>query len=218
MTRKEAYSHIDHTLLKPVATWADIEKLCGEALRLGAASVCVPPCYVKRIRDAYGTELKVCTVIGFPLGYSATAAKLAETKGALADGASEIDAVVNLADVKNGDYARVLDELRQLRAAAGAHVLKVIVETCYLSREEKIKLCEIVTEAGADYIKTSTGFGTAGAEEADIELFKAHIGPKVKIKASGGIRTAEALERFIALGCARVGASAAFDLPEEEPS
>ncbi|MDR2355918.1 MAG: deoxyribose-phosphate aldolase [Clostridiales Family XIII bacterium] len=215
MTRKEAYGHIDHTLLKAFATWADIEKLCEEAVRLGAASVCVPPCYVKRICDAYGDKLKVCTVVGFPLGYSVTAAKLAETERALADGASEIDMVVNLADVKNGDYARVLDEIGRLRAATGAHILKVIVETCYLSREEKIKLCEIVTEAGADYIKTSTGFGTAGAEAADIELFKAHIGPKVKIKASGGIRTVEALERFIALGCDRVGASAVFDLPED---
>ncbi|MDR2770810.1 MAG: deoxyribose-phosphate aldolase [Clostridiales Family XIII bacterium] len=218
MTRKEAYSHIDHTLLKAVATFADIEKLCDEALRLGAASVCVPPCYVRRIRDAYGDRLRICTVIGFPLGYSVTAAKLTEAKQALADGASEIDAVVNIADVKNGDYARVLDEIKQLRAAAGAHILKVIVETCYLSQEEKIKLCEIVTESGADYIKTSTGFGTAGAEEADIELFKAHIGPKVKIKASGGIRTVEALLRFLALGCDRVGASAVFDLPEEDPS
>jgi deoxyribose-phosphate aldolase len=215
MTRKEAYSHIDHTLLKAFATWADIEKLCEEALRLGAASVCVPPCYVGRIRDAYGALLKVCTVIGFPLGYSATAAKLAEVRQALLDGASEIDAVVNIADVKNGDYARVRDELKQLRAAVGAHVLKVIVETCCLTREEKIRLCEIITEVGADYIKTSTGFGTAGAEPADIELFKEHIGPKVKIKASGGIRTAEDLARFLALGCDRVGASAVFDLPED---
>jgi deoxyribose-phosphate aldolase len=214
MTQKEAYKHIDHTLLKAVATWADIERLCEEALRLGAASVCVPPCYVRRIRDAYGAGLKVCTVIGFPLGYSVTAAKLAEARQALLDGASEIDAVVNIADVKNGDFARVLDELKQLRAAAGAHILKVIVETCYLTREEKIKLCEIVAEAGADYIKTSTGFGTAGAAAADIELFKAHIGSKVKIKASGGIRAAEDLVRFLALGCDRVGASAVFDLPE----
>jgi deoxyribose-phosphate aldolase len=215
MTGKEAYSHIDHTLLKAFSTWEDIEKLCEEALRLGAASVCVPPCYVKRIRDAYGAGLNVCTVVGFPLGYSVTAAKLAEVKQALKDGASEIDAVVNIADVKNGDYARVLDELKRLRAAVGERVLKVIVETCYLSKEEKIKLCELVTEAGADYIKTSTGFGTAGAEPADIELFKSHIGPKVKIKASGGIRTEEALERFIALGCDRVGASAVFDFGEK---
>jgi deoxyribose-phosphate aldolase len=215
MTQKEAYKHIDHTLLKAFATWADIEKICEEAVRLGAASVCVPPCYVKRICDAYGAELKVCTVIGFPLGYSVTDAKLAEVSRALLDGASEIDAVVNIADVKNGDYARVFDELKQLRAATGAHILKVIVETCYLTREEKIKLCEIITEVGADYIKTSTGFGTEGAEASDIELFKAHIGPNVKIKASGGIRTVEALERFIALGCDRVGASAVFNLSED---
>jgi deoxyribose-phosphate aldolase len=215
MTRKEAYSRIDHTLLKAFATWADVEKLCEEAARLGAASVCVPPCYVGRIKDAYGDRLNICTVVGFPLGYSATAAKLAEVERALADGASEIDAVVNIADVKNGAYNRVRDELAQLRAATGAHIFKVIVETCYLTEEEKIKLCEIVTEVGADYIKTSTGFGTAGAEEADIRLFKAHIGPGVKIKASGGIRTVEALERFIRLGCDRVGASAVFDLPEE---
>ncbi|MDR2087735.1 MAG: deoxyribose-phosphate aldolase [Clostridiales Family XIII bacterium] len=215
MTEKEAYSRIDHTLLKPFSTRADMERLCAEAAQRGAASVCVPPCYVKRIRDAYGDRLKVCTVVGFPMGYSVTAAKLAEVKQALADGASEIDAVVNISDVKNGDFDRVLDELKQLRAATGAHVLKVIVETCYLSREEKIKLCELVTEAGADYIKTSTGFGTAGAEFSDVELFKAHIGPGVRIKASGGIRTVEALERFIALGCDRIGAGAVFDFREE---
>jgi deoxyribose-phosphate aldolase len=214
MTRKEAYSHIDHTLLKAFAPWADFEKLCEEALRLGAASVCVPPCYVGRIRDAYGDKLNICTVVGFPLGYSVTAAKLAETEQALSDGASEIDAVVNISDVKNGRYSVVSDEIGRLRAATRGHILKIIVETCYLTEEEKIRLCEIVTEAGADYIKTSTGFGTAGADEADIKLFKAHIGPAVRIKASGGIRTAEAFERFIALGCDRVGASAVFDFPE----
>ncbi|MDR1246076.1 MAG: deoxyribose-phosphate aldolase [Clostridiales Family XIII bacterium] len=214
MTRKEAYSHIDHTLLKAFASWADFEKLCEEAVRLGAASVCVPPCYVRRIRDAYGSGLNICTVVGFPLGYSVTAAKLAETEQALSDGASEIDAVVNISDVKNGCRGAVSDEIKRLRAATGGHILKIIVETCYLTEEEKIKLCEIVTETGADYIKTSTGFGTAGADEADIKLFKSHIGPAVKIKASGGIRTAEAFERFIALGCDRVGASAVFDFPE----
>jgi deoxyribose-phosphate aldolase len=214
MTRKEAYSHIDHTLLKAFAPWSDFEKLCEEAVRLGAASVCVPPCYIKRIRDAYGDKLNICTVVGFPLGYSVTAAKLAEIEQALSDGASEIDVVVNISDVKNERYSFVLDEIRQLRAATRGHILKIIVETCYLTEEEKIRLCEIVTEAGADYIKTSTGFGTAGADEADIELFKAHIGPTVNIKASGGIRTAEAFKRFISLGCDRVGASAVFDFPE----
>jgi deoxyribose-phosphate aldolase len=217
MTRKEAYSHIDHTLLKAFATWADIRRLCDEAVRLGAASVCVPPCYVKRIRDAYRDKLNICTVVGFPLGYSVTAAKVAEVERALADGADEIDMVVNIADVKNGDYVDVLEEISRVRAATGKRILKVIVETCYLSEEEKIRLCEIIAEAGADYIKTSTGFGTAGAEADDVALFKAHIGPDVKIKAAGGVRTAEALEQFIALGCDRVGASVVVDLPEEQP-
>jgi deoxyribose-phosphate aldolase len=217
MTGKEAYAHIDHTLLKAFASWEDISRLCDEALRFGAASACVPPCYVKRVSDAYGDRLNICTVIGFPLGYSVTAAKLAEAERAVTDGASEIDMVVNVSDVKNGDYASVLEEIKLVRAATKGRVLKVIVETCYLTEGEKIRLCEIVTEAGADYIKTSTGFGTAGAVPSDVELFKAHIGPDVKIKASGGVRTVEALERFIALGCDRVGASAVFE-PREGKS
>jgi deoxyribose-phosphate aldolase len=214
MTRKEAYSHIDHTLLKAFAPWSDFEKLCEEAVRLGAASVCVPPCYVKRINGIYRNKLKICTVVGFPLGYSVTPSKLLEAERAISDGASEIDAVINISDVKNGRCEAVLDEIGWLREATDGYILKIIVETCYLTEDEKIALCEIVTEAGADYIKTSTGFGTAGAVEADIELFKAHIGPDVKIKAAGGIRTVEALERFISLGCDRVGASAVFDFPE----
>ena len=199
---------VDHTQLKAYASWADIEKLCLEAQKLGTASVCVPPCYIKRIRQAF-PGLTICTVVGFPLGYSVTEAKEAEVKKAVEDGADEIDMVINITDVKNGDFEAVENEIRILRRAAGNHILKVIVETCYLTEEEKIRLCEIVTAAGADFIKTSTGFGTAGAALKDIRLFKEHIGAGVKIKAAGGIRTKEAMEEYLQEGCSRIGSSSA---------
>ncbi|MCL2763330.1 MAG: deoxyribose-phosphate aldolase [Treponema sp.] len=206
------FGYIDYTLLKAVTSWEDIKTLCDEAVRFKTASVCVPPVYVKRIRDAYGERLNICTVIGFPLGYSVTAAKALETKQALADGASEIDMVINIGDVKNGEYNLVLKEIKTIKEICGDAILKVIIETCYLSEAEKIHLCRIVTEAKADYIKTSTGFGPAGAVLADIALFKKHIGPNVKIKAAGGIKTREDMEAFINAGADRIGTSSAASL------
>lgn len=208
MDRKEILSHVDHTQLKAYAAWEDIKKLCEEALELHTASVCVPPCYVKRIKEAY-PDLNICTVVGFPLGYSVTEAKAAETKKALEDGAGEIDMVINITDVKNGDYDAVEREIRTLKEITGEKILKVIIEICYLTEEEKIRLCEIVTRAKADYIKTSTGFGTSGASLEDIRLFWEHIGPDVKMKAAGGIRTKEDMEAYLKEGCERIGSSAA---------
>lgn len=212
METKEMLQYIDHTLLKPVCTWDEIETLCKEALSYHTASVCIPPSYVKRAREAFGPELPICTVIGFPLGYNPTEAKVCEARTALRDGADELDMVINLGDVKNRDFEKVYEEIRALRETAGSRILKVIVETCYLTRDEKIRLCEIVTKAGADYIKTSTGFGTAGATMEDILLFKEHIGSSVKIKAAGGIRAREDLEAFIQAGCSRIGTSSAVKL------
>lgn len=212
METKEMLQYIDHTLLKPVCTWDEIETLCKEALSYHTASVCIPPSYVKRAREAFGPELPICTVIGFPLGYNPAEAKVCEARTALRDGADELDMVINLGDVKNRDFDKVYEEIRALRETAGSRILKVIVETCYLTRDEKIRLCEIVTKAGADYIKTSTGFGTAGATLEDILLFKEHIGSSVKIKAAGGIRTREDLEAFIQAGCSRIGTSSAVKL------
>ena len=162
METGEILKHVDHTALKAFCTWADIQKLCGEAITYGMASVCVPPCYIQRIHDTYGEKLNICTVIGFPLGYSTTASKVQEARDAVADGASEIDMVINIADVKNGDYQKVEEEIRAIRKACQGKILKVIIETCYLTEEEKIAMCHAVTNAKADYIKTSTGFGTAG--------------------------------------------------------
>lgn len=212
METKEMLQYIDHTLLKPVCTWDEIETLCKEALSYHTASVCIPPSYVKRAREAFGPELPICTVIGFPLGYNPAEVKVCEARTALRDGADELDMVINLGDVKNRDFEKVYEEIRALREIAGSRILKVIVETCYLTRDEKIRLCEIVTKAGADYIKTSTGFGTAGATMEDILLFKEHIGSSVKIKAAGGIRTREDLEAFIQAGCSRIGTSSAVKL------
>ncbi|MBO4267390.1 MAG: deoxyribose-phosphate aldolase [Lachnospiraceae bacterium] len=206
MDNKEILSHIDHTLLKAFATWDQIETLCKEAVENGTASVCVPPSYIRRIHENF-PDLNICTVVGFPLGYETTAGKIADTVQCIKDGASEIDMVVNIAEVKNGNFVFVEDEIKKLREVTKGKILKVIIETCYLTEEEKKKLCKCVTDAGADYIKTSTGFGTAGATYEDIELFKANIGPDVKIKAAGGIRTAKEAERYIELGCSRVGAS-----------
>jgi len=214
MTNKEIFAHIDHTLLKPFAKWEDIEKLCDEAVQFHTASVCIPPAYIKRVHDKYGEKINICTVVGFPLGYSVTAAKAAEIEQALADGCGEIDMVVNISDVKNGDYGKAEEEIRTLKKACGGHILKVIIETCFLSEEEKIAMCHAVTNAGADYIKTSTGFGTGGAEIEDIRLFKAHIGAGVKIKAAGGIRTKEDMLMFLEEGCDRIGTSSAAGILE----
>ena len=211
MYGRDILSKVDHTLLKPDATWDAIKVLCDEAVAYKAASVCIPPNYVKRVADEY-PDLVICTVVGFPLGYQTTEVKLAETRQALAEGATEIDMVIDVTDVKNGDYRKVTEEIRALKKACGTHVLKVIVETCYLTETEKIAMCKAVTEAGADYIKTSTGFGTGGTTIKDVALFKEHIGAKVKIKAAGGIRTVEDMVAYLELGCSRIGASAAVGL------
>ena len=212
MDKKEILKHIDHTLLKAVATWEDIKVLCDEAIKYETASVCVPACYISRIHETYGDKINICTVVGFPLGYSVTEAKVLETKKAIEDGANEIDMVINISDVKNGDYDKVTAEIKALKEAVGDKILKVIIETCFLTGEEKIAMCKCVTDAKADYIKTSTGFGTAGATIEDIKLFKQHIGENVKIKAAGGVKTVEDLEMFINEGCERIGTSSAINL------
>ena len=216
MERKEILKHIDHTLLKAVATWEEIKVLCDEAIEYGTASVCVPACYISRIHKTYGNKINICTVVGFPLGYSVTEAKVLETKKAIEDGANEIDMVINISDVKNGDLEKVTKEIAALKEACGDKILKVIIETCYLTEEEKIAMCKAVTEAGADYIKTSTGFGTAGATIEDIRLFKKHIGPNVKMKAAGGVKTIADLEMFINEGCDRIGTSSAVNMLKGE--
>ena len=209
MTNKEMLTYVDHTLLKPTATWNQIKTLCEEALKYHTASVCIPCSFISRAHEAFH-ELNLCTVVGFPLGYSTTASKLFETREALHNGASEIDMVVNLGDVKEGNFDKVTQEIRELKKACGDKILKVIIETCYLTEEEKIELCHCVTDGGADFIKTSTGFGSAGATFDDIKLFREHIGPGVKIKAAGGIRTYEDIVTYIELGCDRLGCSAAI--------
>ena len=208
MDIQEMIGHVDHTLLKAFATKEQIFALCEEAIRLQTASVCIPPDYVKDVAEKYGDRLKICTVIGFPLGYSTSVTKIFETENAILNGADEIDTVINVGRLKAGDLASVREELAALRKSTRGKILKVIIETCYLTKEEIIRACELVTESGADYIKTSTGFGTEGATVENVKLMKEHIGENVKIKAAGGIRTKEQLAEFLALGCDRVGASA----------
>lgn len=206
---KQAYlKYIDHTNLKQTADWSAIQQLAEEAVKYKMASVMIQPCYVKRVKETY-PELVVGTIIGFPNGYNTQAVKVFEAQDALKNGADELDLVVNLCAVKNRDWDLVRGEIQAVRTCSDRpFLLKVIIETCFLTEEEKIKLCQIVTEAGADYIKTSTGFGTKGATTEDIDLFKQHIGPKVKMKAAGGIRTAEDIAGFVNQGCERIGASA----------
>lgn len=212
MKEQEMLKYVDHTLLKPVSTWEDIKVLCEEAIEYNTASVCVPPCYVKRIHDTYEDTINICTVIGFPLGYQTTEAKVTECKQAILDGANEIDMVINITDVKNGDYLKVEEEISLLKKTIGDKILKVIIETCYLTEEEKIAMCKAVTNANADFIKTSTGFGTGGATSSDIKLFKEHIGPNVKMKAAGGVKGLDDLRAFIEEGCSRIGTSSAVNL------
>lgn len=212
MNREELYRYVDHTALKAYTTWEDITKLCDEAVRYNTASVCIPSCYIKKVKETYQDKINICTVVGFPLGYTNTQGKVAETKQALQDGAEEIDMVINLTDVKNGDYDKVEEEIALLKKAVGDKVLKVIIETCYLTKEEKIAMCKAVTNAGADYIKTSTGFGTGGATLEDVILMRENIGPDVKIKAAGGIRSKEDMEAYIEAGCSRLGTSSAVDI------
>ena len=208
MTNEKILSHVDHTLLRADATLGEIVKLCDEAVKYKTASVCIPPSYVRAAREKY-PSLNICTVIGFPLGYHTTSAKLSELRQAVSDGANELDVVINLGDVKNGNLDAVESELSELRKTADGKILKVIIETCYLTDDEKIALCCIVTRVGVDYIKTSTGFGSGGATLSDIELFTKHIGNNIKIKASGGIRTREAMEMYLNAGCDRLGTSSA---------
>lgn len=209
MKVEDIIGHVDHTLLKAAASWEEIRKLCDEAVKYQTASVCVPSSYVKKIRENY-PRLTICTVVGFPLGNGNSESKAEETIHALDDGADEIDMVINIGAVKNKNYDLVTEEIAVLKEIVGDKILKVIVETCYLTEEEKIRLCECVTKGGADYIKTSTGFGTAGASLADIALFRKHIGENVKIKAAGGIRTREDMEAFLTAGADRIGASGAI--------
>lgn len=216
MDRKDIFKAVDHTLLTQTATWEEIRRICDEGMQYAAASVCIPPSYVKQAKDYVGNKLAVCTVIGFPNGYMTTAAKEFETKDALANGADEIDMVINLGWVKDGKYDLVGQEICTLKAVCGEKVLKVIIETCLLTEEEKIKLCGVVTKAGADFIKTSTGFSSAGATFADIALFATHIGPEVKIKASGGISSFEDAEKFLFLGASRLGTSRMVKLARNE--
>lgn len=215
MNNCELLQYVDHTLLAAYANWEDIQGLCDEALEYQTASVCVPPTYVKRIYEKYKDKINICTVIGFPLGYQTSEVKLAETKQALREGANEIDMVINIGDLKNNDFKKMEDEIKLIKEAVGDKVLKVIIETCYLTKEEKIKMCQIITRVGADFIKTSTGFGTGGATIDDIRLFKEHIGPEVKIKASGGIKNLEEMKEYILEGCSRIGTSSAVKMMEE---
>lgn len=207
MEIKEMLKHVDHTLLTQTATWEEIRRICDDAMHYGTASVCIPPSYVKQVKEYVQNKMAVCTVIGFPNGYMTTKAKEFETKDALENGADEIDMVINLGWVKDKKYDCIEKEIRILKNACGEKILKVIIETCLLNEEEKIKMCEIVTRAGADYIKTSTGFSKAGATFEDIELFSKNIGPDVKMKAAGGISSLDDAERFLKLGADRLGTS-----------
>ena len=211
-------AHVDHTLLKVDATWDQIKTLCDEAMEFGCATVCIPPSFVKAAVDYTQGYLKICTVIGFPNGYSTTAVKVFECQDALANGADEIDTVINIGHLKDGRYDEILAELKALKEACGEKILKVIIETCLLTDDEKIKMCEIVTASGADFIKTSTGFSTAGATREDVALFAKHIGEGVQIKAAGGISSLADAEDFIKLGATRLGTSRIVKIAKNEES
>lgn len=216
MERKEIFGKVDHTLLAQTATWPEIKQICDDAVAYGTASVCIPPSYVKKAHEYLGDKMEVCTVIGFPNGYNTTAVKEFEVKDAIANGADEIDMVINLGWVKDKRFDLIEQEIKTLKSACGNKILKVIIETCLLTEEEKIKMCEIVTAAGADYIKTSTGFSTKGATFEDIKLFAEHVGREVKIKAAGGIASFEDAEKFVSLGADRLGTSRIVKLAKEE--
>lgn len=207
MTREDIFKTVDYTLLAQTATWEEIKEICDDAIKFQTASVCIPASYVKRAKDYVDGKMAICTVIGFPNGYSTTAVKEYETKDAILNGADEIDMVINLGDVKDKHFDKIKGEIALLKSACGDKILKVIIETCLLTEEEKIKMCEIVTEAGADFIKTSTGFSTSGATFDDIALFKKYVGENVKIKAAGGISSFDDAKKFIELGADRLGTS-----------
>ena len=206
MDVKEILKHVDHTLLLQPSTWEEIKQICDDAMEYGTASVCIPPSYVKQAAEYMNGKMAVCTVIGFPNGYMTTAAKEFETKDALANGASEIDMVINIGWLKDQKYDLIENEIRTLKAACGDKILKVIIETCFLTDEEKIKMCEVVTRSGADFIKTSTGFSTGGATIQDIKLMRRTVGDRLQVKASGGIRTPEDAAAMIEAGADRIGA------------
>lgn len=207
MNLEKILNACDHTLLVQTATWEEIRALCDDGIKYRTASVCIPPCYVQKAKEYVGEKLKICTVIGFPNGNMTTDAKVFETRDAVEKGADEIDMVINIGMLRAGEDGYVLDEIKAVRAACQGKILKVIIETCLLTEDEKIRMCRIVTDSGADFIKTSTGFSTAGATFADVELFAKYVGPNVKIKAAGGISSLEDAEKFLALGASRLGTS-----------
>lgn len=216
MQTNEILKHVDHTLLLQEATWEEIRQICDDGVKYQTASVCIPPSYIKQASEYVQGKVAICTVIGFPNGYMTTATKAFETKDALENGADEIDMVINIGWLKDKKYDAIENEIRTLKEVCGEKVLKVIIETCLLTDEEKIKMCEIVTRAGADYIKTSTGFSTGGATFADIELFAKHVGEGVKIKAAGGISSMDDAEKFLELGADRLGTSRIIKLIKKE--
>lgn len=207
MTHSEILSRVDHTLLSQTATWEEIKAICDDAIAYHTASVCIPPAFVKKAKEYVGNSMAICTVIGFPNGYHTMETKMFETKNALENGADEIDMVIHVGALKEKNYDYILKEISELKKICGSKILKVIIETCLLTEEEKIKMCQLVTQSGADYIKTSTGFSTAGATFEDIALFAAHVGPNVQIKAAGGISSFDDGEKFISLGASRLGTS-----------
>lgn len=216
MDKQEILKTVDHTLLTQTATWNEIKQICDDATKYKTASVCIPAAYVKRAKEYVKGNMKICTVIGFPNGYSTTATKVFETKDAIENGASEIDMVINIGYLKDKLYELLEDEIVQIKKVCGNKILKVIIETCLLTDDEKIKMCEIVTNAKADYIKTSTGFSTSGATFSDVELFKKYVGKDVKIKAAGGITSLDDAEKFISLGASRLGTSRIIKLIKNE--
>ncbi len=216
MEFNDILSKVDHTLLAQTSTWNQIKEICDDAMQYGVASACIPPSFVKRAKEYVEGKLAICTVIGFPNGYMTSAVKVFETEDAIKNGADEIDMVINIGDLKDKRYDEIVDEIIQIKKACKDKVLKVIIETCLLTDEEKIKMCELVTKSGADYIKTSTGFSTGGATKEDIALFKKHVGSNVKIKAAGGISTLQDAKDFVALGADRLGTSKVVKLIKNE--
>lgn len=216
MDKKEILSRVDHTILAPTATWEQVKAVCGEGLEFGTASVCIPPRYVKQAAGLVGNDLKICTVIGFPNGYSTPEVKVFETEDAIRNGADEIDMVMDLGLAKAGDWEGVLAELKAVKASCKGRILKVIVEACQLTQEEKVAVCRVVSMSGADFIKTSTGFSTGGATVADVRLFAEHIGPDTRIKAAGGVRTFEQAQALLEAGAHRIGASALVALARSD--
>ncbi len=216
MELKDILAHVDHTLLKQESTWEQIKAICDDGIKYSTASICIPPSYVKECADYFGDKISICTVIGFPNGYNTTACKVFETADAVKNGAEEIDMVINIGWLKDKRYDDILNEIKEIKKACNGKILKVIIETCLLTEEEKIKMCHLVTEAGADFIKTSTGFSTGGATFDDIELFSKNIGKNVKMKAAGGIASLDDAEKFLSLGAERLGTSRIVSIAKNE--